>query len=797
MKHVLAKVFGAGVVLALAVALVGCPGLFGGGGGGNGNQPPVAGAGEDVTAFVGAVVTLDGTGSSDPDGDTLTYVWSFEVGPSGSAISNNGITSRNSAKASFVPDVAGEYEFTLTVSDDVLSDEDSVVVTATLTPEDAAVAFANEGIDALKDQDWDLAHSKFSLAVDADSTNGLAAIGYALLDVMDITIDPEMISLAKDRLGLVGYPDSMNALFSDGWFEDYDYEGEDGVETYYGAPEISGEWSYDEDGDGYLDPGEKGLAFMAYFAGNNTAGFNAAIDDVAELLTGRLDTTLSAIDAVPGGAEIRFTWDMFFDSESEAINSWWPEKSGDAIEFVVGKEEAMLLGVELLLVRHQVHLAQVLDYILPLNDYWATLWNDYMDDGVVDGDYPSSPLVGTFLEPEPLAEAEAALEAAKEDMEAALTDFIAATGAIEQRVSDDPYSLSPGSDFLGSSAGPDSWSEILAGVRFEKRIAEEIQASMSTSDLAYFPYPADGSTNYDGFVQFVNWALDNWPTEIAGDEPEAAFNFGVFYADPLVSISNIFELREANDITDDDIGEPVFYTLENGSFVELTDHTGLLAEPPHIYLKMPDVSLGGAIDPDSFPEDDPAGEYYVSFYFRDDDEWIDNNEKWEYQDDNTNNAYDPGEPAEWFGVDFDADVSGLIPYSTLASDYDNDPIAYYQGILDALTPNDINDDDLYDYVYDLDGIDGEQDEVADLKAYVNHEGWETWLPPIFVRDGNAVYFCPDPNYPEEFAELAANSLTNEDADLGDIHGDGDTDYSSGSFWLALMYPSVDDNEDGD
>jgi len=95
-----------------------------------GNLPPVANAGSDQTVMAGQQVTLNGTASSDPNGDPLTYSWCLKGKPEGSTATLSGA---NTARPTFTPDVAGSYVLCLTVNDGKLgSDSDSVVVEARL-----------------------------------------------------------------------------------------------------------------------------------------------------------------------------------------------------------------------------------------------------------------------------------------------------------------------------------------------------------------------------------------------------------------------------------------------------------------------------------------------------------------------------------------------------------------------------------------------------------------------------------------------------------------------------------------
>jgi hypothetical protein len=78
------------------------------------NRAPQANAGTDQTVKAGETVTLDGTKSNDPDGDSLKFSWAFVSRPSNSQAK---IAEPNAAKTSFVADVAGTYVVELTVDD--------------------------------------------------------------------------------------------------------------------------------------------------------------------------------------------------------------------------------------------------------------------------------------------------------------------------------------------------------------------------------------------------------------------------------------------------------------------------------------------------------------------------------------------------------------------------------------------------------------------------------------------------------------------------------------------------------
>ena len=76
---------------------------------------------------VGGSLVLDGTGSWDPDDDSLVYYWYFDFQPINSNLSSDDILDGNSAVASFAPDVPGPWVVALIVSDGMFNSEPALL----------------------------------------------------------------------------------------------------------------------------------------------------------------------------------------------------------------------------------------------------------------------------------------------------------------------------------------------------------------------------------------------------------------------------------------------------------------------------------------------------------------------------------------------------------------------------------------------------------------------------------------------------------------------------------------------
>lgn len=99
-----------------------------------GNAAPVANAGSAQTVVTASLVTLNGSASSDANGDKLAYAWTLTSKPAGSTAT---LAADDSVSPTFTADLAGNYVATLVVNDGkVDSAQSKVTITA------AAAAFS-------------------------------------------------------------------------------------------------------------------------------------------------------------------------------------------------------------------------------------------------------------------------------------------------------------------------------------------------------------------------------------------------------------------------------------------------------------------------------------------------------------------------------------------------------------------------------------------------------------------------------------------------------------------------------
>lgn len=110
----------AAVIAACSLFLAAC--------GGRPNHAPSADAGQAQSVYTTATVTLDGSRSTDPDGNPLSFRWEMVSVPAGSAAA---LSDAAAVRPTFVADVAGDYVFSLSVFDgELASTAHNVSITA-------------------------------------------------------------------------------------------------------------------------------------------------------------------------------------------------------------------------------------------------------------------------------------------------------------------------------------------------------------------------------------------------------------------------------------------------------------------------------------------------------------------------------------------------------------------------------------------------------------------------------------------------------------------------------------------
>jgi len=163
--------------------------LFGcGGGGSNGssnaavissaNETPIADAVANQTVKEGSLAILDGSGSSDPDGDDITFAWTITTKPDGSSAT---LADPANEKASFTADMPGDYRIQLVVTDSQGAASDPAEVLVKSIPNSAPVANAGE----------DQVIADVGTTVQLDGSQSADPDGDAITFVWVITAKPE------------------------------------------------------------------------------------------------------------------------------------------------------------------------------------------------------------------------------------------------------------------------------------------------------------------------------------------------------------------------------------------------------------------------------------------------------------------------------------------------------------------------------------------------------------------------------------------------------------------------------
>jgi hypothetical protein len=123
------------------------------------NQPPVANAGPDQTveqmSSEGATVTLNGTGSSDPDNDTLTYYWNWTGG-----------SAMGATPTALFP--VGNTTVTLTVTDGQFNVTDTVNI---IVQPDTTPPVVNAGPDVTVEQE---SHAGTQVTLNGTATDSVS-----------------------------------------------------------------------------------------------------------------------------------------------------------------------------------------------------------------------------------------------------------------------------------------------------------------------------------------------------------------------------------------------------------------------------------------------------------------------------------------------------------------------------------------------------------------------------------------------------------------------------------------------
>ncbi len=583
----------------------------------------------------------------------------------------------------------------------------SFTIEAVGAPMDPAIENIQLAYGALRDGDWTEALSQFSAANLKNPSNPTAIVGYAALSIANIMLDSRIQQLATDNLGIVGYPTSINELFSPDWMERHilidrytDHEEGYPVEEEHEVflPEIQGQWSFDgvldEDGaDGIMSPDEKLVAFLAYALQHNS-GLNDLASSLVQGLNAGFGLAKAKLLSAPEGAFLELTWDMLFDTYSDAYDAGWPQDSldfdGDGVvneplTLAIGKEEILVMTSVFEYVQALAYMSQAYNYSLLREDgssYFSDLYDLYFDPstGAIYDGAKGPPLpeqtpfsILDFLRPNP--EAETYLAESRNALHNSLVHLHTAIAGVRTRVPADGFYLCP-ENIVNDLAGGGPVDGIHMIMDFVLANLDQLIGSFEPEGpLAYLPIPQSKS---DPFTE-MEAHLAAWPSEVAHNV--VGLSMAAIFENPLVGIVETTPFRE-----------PIWYKLDTSAtpqFAKLSISDMEAVTPAFedfYFIRMPESVFTQFLPPENFHADDPTTVYAISSF-----SWYDSDGDgmWNWYDDDPTHGGDSddewdqneGEQAVGISVHYVTDSGILFEIIDIAN------LALYRDASDAvITP---------------------------------------------------------------------------------------------------------------
>lgn len=495
--------------------------------------------------------------------------------------------------------------------------------------EQKAIELVKEGTTALDNKQYDDALLLFANARSYDNENINAALYWSFLNMASVSVDPAVVKLAENA-GFEDYPQTMDDFIQMDWLDempvaiDKDSNRKDNIQTLL-FPKITIPTGYDQinlfnlidtntgnslESTGMLDMSEYFTAIIYHLQENYPDGFNSPVTSVVNLITSKLNDTISALENISNNDSISLSPNLFIDGNYDPFSGLWPEENGTLVPIVIGKSEVLLSVSSLQIINSLLNSVLAVDMSLSLSDFYKALnpidgafwgienmntqtgldWSDLLYSDLEFGKLPQYPMSKGFLQT--TNKSVTVLAKSKLYMTNALTNMSDAIDGIAER-------SGPSSAFTLSKANHASgfWPEVLDVTGVSSVFLNKLSTSLANNSSIAIPTEifTDLNSNLSAdFTDSTNWpTVEDWTNVNAMDDiPNAVeVNLSVLFERPMLALDNLLELNTNS--------EPVIYKndgSDNFSVVTSYDYNTLktdIDDGNEYAVKVNDVTFGG------------------------------------------------------------------------------------------------------------------------------------------------------------------------------------------------------------